>query len=201
MMTKNFIEAVYWILRTGAQWRELPEKYGKWNTMYSRFNTWAKKDIWNKLHQFCIEEPDIEWILIDSTIVRAHPCAAGYKQGTQNKEALGRSKGGFTSKIHAKVDALGNPLKYLLTPGQSSDINQAAQLIEDITDSTIIADKGYDSDEFRKQIVIQNCIPVIPARSNRKKEIIYDHELYKERHIIECFFAKLKNYRRSFQDM
>ena len=76
----------------------------------------SKKDIWNKLLQFCIQDPDLEYIMIDATIVRAHACAAGY--GDTREEGLGRSKGGFTSKIHAKVDALGNPLKIIITPGK-----------------------------------------------------------------------------------
>jgi hypothetical protein len=62
--------------------------------------------IWNKLMDFCIQEPDLEWLMIDATVIRAHPCAAGYKRDSQAEEVLGRSKGGFTCKIHALVDAL-----------------------------------------------------------------------------------------------
>ena len=75
----------------------------------------------------------------------------------QEKEALGRSKGGFTCKIHAVVDALGNPLKFKLTPGQRHDITQAPELISDAKNASIIADKGYDSDTLRDQIRSQNC--------------------------------------------
>ncbi|AZL16105.1 transposase [Rickettsiales endosymbiont of Stachyamoeba lipophora] len=79
--------------------------------------------------------------MIDSTIVRAHACSAGYYESSQDQEALGRSKGGFTTKIHALVDALGNPLKFILTPGQKNDITQAENLTKDIVNTTIIADK------------------------------------------------------------
>lgn len=195
---KNFVEAIYWMSRTGAQWRELPETYGKWNSVFSRFNGWTKKDIWSKLMDFCIQDPDLEWLMIDATIVRAHPCAAGYKKDSQAEEALGRSKGGFTSKIHVLVDALGNPLKVKLTPGQRNDITQASDLIADANDSEIIADRGYDSNEFRQQICSQNCNPVIPPRSNRKEPIEYDEKLYEERHVIENFFSKIKHFRRIF---
>ena len=58
--TKLFMEAVFWIMRTGAQWRELPELYGKWNSVFNRFNEWSKKNIWLTLNTACIEDPDLE---------------------------------------------------------------------------------------------------------------------------------------------
>ena len=195
---KDFIEAIFWMSRVGAQWRELPDVYGKWNSVFSRFNNWTKKGIWGDLMEFCIQDPDLEWVMVDATIIRAHPCAAGYKRDSQEKEALGRSKGGFTCKIHALVDALGNPLKLVLTPGQCSDITQGPILIEGARNASILADKGYDCDAFRKQIYAQNCSPVIPPRSNRKNLIEYDESLYQERCAIECFFSKIKHFRRVF---
>jgi transposase len=182
---KNFIEAIIWISRNGAPWRELPEKYGKWNSVFHRFNEWSKKEIWHKLHQHCIEDPDLEYIMIDSTIVRAHASAAGYKKGQQKEEGLGRSVGGFSTKIHAKVDALGNPLQFIITAGQVNDITQANALTEDLDWSDCLGDKGYDSDPFRAGIRQKNGTPVIPPRSNRKVRIEYDKELYKERYRIE----------------
>lgn len=193
---KSFVESIYWMARTGAQWRELPEMYGKWNSVFSRFNSWAKKHIWDSLLTFCAKEPDLEYVMIDATIVRAHACSAGYKK--QNPEGLGRSKGGFTSKIHATVDALGNPLKFVVTAGQRNDITQANLLLEGVTDAHVIADKGYDSTELRIKIMEQNCTSVIPPRSNRKNQYEYDEHLYKERHAIECLFSKIKHFRRVF---
>jgi len=193
---KKFIEAIYWIVRTGAQWRELPERYGSWNSVFKRFNAWSKKGIWNMLFEFCADDPDLEYLSIDATIIRAHACAAGY--GNQEEQGLGRSKGGFSTKIHAKVDALGNPLKFLVTPGQRSDFTKASELIKGPTGSYIIGDKGYDSDELRAQVYAQNCTPVIPGKSNRKVAIEYDKHIYKERHVVECFFSKIKQFRRTF---
>jgi transposase len=193
---KNFIESIYWIARTGAQWREMPEKYGNWNSIFTRFNAWSKKSIWIKLMTFCVQDPDLEYLSIDATIVRAHPCSAGY--GDQSEQGLGRSKGGFSTKIHVKVDALGNPLKFLVTPGQSSDVTKATELIEEATGSYIIGDRGYDSDGVRAQVHAQKCIPVIPGKSNRIVAIEYDKDIYKERHVVECFFSKLKQFRRTF---
>ncbi len=193
---KRFVESVYWIARTGAQWRMLPEEYGSWNSIFKRFNHWAKKEIWSDLMNFCIESPDLEYIMIDATIVRAHACAAGH--GKQSEQGLGRSKGGFTSKIHAKVDALGNPLKFTVTPGQQSDVTQAEYLLGTTQNAYVLCDKGYDSNEFREKIKKQNSIPVIPGRCNRKVEVQYDKHIYKERSLVECFFSKIKHFRRVF---
>ncbi len=193
---RNFVEAVYWIMRTGAQWRELPERYGAWNSVYKRFDAWSKKGVWEKLFAFCIHDPDQEYLSVDATIVRAHPCAAGH--GKQAEEGLGRSKGGFATKVHAKVDALGNPLKFIITPGQVADITQGEELIKGDSESHIIGDMGYDSDPFRRQIRAQNCCPVIPGKSNRTQVVEYDKHVYKERSVIECFFSKIKQYRLIF---
>ena len=193
---KRFVEAIFWMARTGAQWRELPEIYGKWNSVFSRFNSWTKKYIWDALLTFCAKDSDLEYVMIDATIVRAHACSAGYKQ--QSSEGLGRSKGGFTSKIHATVDALGNPLKFVITPGQRSDITQADILLKDVVNSYVLADKGYDSLELRLKIIEQSCIPVIPSRSNSRDPYQYDKYVYKERHAIECLFSKMKHFRRVF---
>lgn len=72
----------------------------------------------------------MQQVMIDSTIARAHPCAAGAANSNAEAEALGRSKGGFTTKIHAVTDALGNPLDFILTGGQASDVGQAASLLQ-----------------------------------------------------------------------
>ena len=146
--------------------------------------------------EFCADDQDLEYLSIDATIVRAHACSAGY--GDQEKQGLGRSKGGFTTKIHAKVDALGNPLKLLITPGQCSDVTKAKELISGAENSHILGDKGYDSDDVRAQIYIQKCTPVIPGKINRKVAIEYDKHIYKERHVVECFFSKMKQFRRVF---
>jgi transposase len=94
------------------------------------------------------------------------------------------------------VDALGNPLRVVLTAGQMADIDQAAELIKDLPAGYIVADKGYDSDALVEVITAQGSQAVIPPRSNRLKPRTYDRHLYRDRHLIECFFSRIKQFRR-----
>lgn len=83
-----------------------------------------------------------------SYVVTGPACSAGYGKDSQAEESLGRSRGGLTTKIHALVDGLGNPLKFILTPGQQHDITQAEPLTEGIKQHTLLADKGYEQSCF-----------------------------------------------------
>lgn len=196
--TRKFLEAIYFMMRTGAQWTELPKYYGEYKSIHKRFITWAKKGVWSEILNYFSQNYDGESFMIDGSIVRAHACASGYGKGQQEVQALGRSRGGFSTKIHALVDALGLPIKFILTPGQSSEIKQAPELIKDIKNANIIGDKAFDGDEFINQIISQNCTPVVPPRSGRAIKREVDYYLYKERHLIECFFSKIKHFRRIF---
>jgi len=84
-----FINAVFWIGKTGAPWRDLPERFGKWNSVFQRFNRWSQKGVWQKVMEALSEEADLEWLLIDSTVIRAHQHAAGKKGGKRKKSLAG----------------------------------------------------------------------------------------------------------------
>jgi len=113
-------------------------------------------------------------------------------------QALGRSRGGFSTKIHVVVDALGNPLDFVLTGGEVHDSTQAEALLLDKDAENILADKGYDSDTVVHYIESKGAQAIVPSRSNRKKQRSCDWILYKERHLVECFIGKLKHFRRVF---
>ena len=109
---------------------------------------------------------------------------------------MGRSRGGLTTKVHLRVDGLGNPQQVILTPGQVHDITQAPALIKNVEVEIAIADKGYDSEAFVKTLEAEEIEAVIPSRKNRKESREYDKHWYKMRNIVERTFNWLKRYRR-----
>jgi transposase len=125
-------------------------------------------------------------------------CCRSRKEHPRAKRLWGASKGGFTSKIHALVDALGNPIKFILTAGQRNDITQATNLTADLKETVLIADKGYDSNDFIQHLNNNQCIAIIPPKKNRKEQREYDKHVSKEPHLVECFFSKIKHFRRIF---
>ena len=146
------------------------------------------------------DEPELENLVIDSTLVRAHPSAAGAPaaRGGQASQALGRSRGGLTTKIHISVDGQGRPLRLRLTAGQRHDITQAPALAEGFEYNHLIGDGSYDADDFIEHSQAQGALPVIPSPATRRHPRELDKSLYRQRHVVECFINKIKQYRRLF---
>ena len=119
----------------------------------------------------------------------------GKKRGAQS-QAIGRSRGGHTTKIHALVDKEGRPHAFLLTGGHVADIKGAASLLASTAPSEqLIGDKGYDADHLRLFLQIRGTTPVIPNKTNRKRLFPFDAELYSLRNVIERTFCRLKDFR------
>ena len=78
---RMFVEGVLWIVRTGSPWRDLPEVFGDWNSVFRRFSRWSSKGVWHRIFVAMADDPDFDYLIVDSTIVRAHQHAAGAKKG------------------------------------------------------------------------------------------------------------------------
>jgi transposase len=102
----------------------------------------------------------------------------------------------LSTKIHIAVDALGNALRLLYTAGQVHESTRAEALIDDLRAQNIIGDKAFDSDRFRAHVAHRNMTAVIPSNASRSRAIPHDPDLYKERHLVECFINKIKHFRR-----
>jgi transposase len=112
------------------------------------------------------------------------------------RQAIGRSRGGLTTKIVALVDALGNLVRFVLLPGQRHDSVGAAPLLEGIAIEALIADKGFDMDWLRTELDERGATAVIPPKPNRSRPIPCDFAMYRWRHLVENFFCDLKQFRR-----
>lgn len=86
-----FLEAVLWLARTGSPWRDLPDFFGNWNSAFVRFSRWSKGGVWDRLFAAMADDPDFEYVMIDSTIVRAHQHAAGKKGGLKLVRSVARA--------------------------------------------------------------------------------------------------------------
>jgi len=191
-----FVEAVLYRYRAGIPWRDLPERFGDPIKIHTRFSRWAKSGVWRKVFEMFAADADNEYAMIDSTIVRAHQHSSGAQKKNGENQAIGRSRGGLSTKIHLTVDALGNPLAFFLTPGQAHDLEGADALLPQIKADTVLADKAFDADErVIEPLLRAGKTPVIPPKSGRKTRRDFDKELYKARHLIENFVCKLKQFR------
>ncbi len=149
--------------------------------------------MFGKIFKYLAADADNEYGMIDSTIVRAHQHSAGAIKKQSEDQAIGMSKGRLSTKIHATTDALGNPTSFALTPGQAHDLDGADLLLPEIQAEIF---KAFGAEDRVILPLKKACKGiVIPSKSNAKEPRDYDKHFYKSRHLIENFFAKLKQYR------
>jgi transposase len=193
---RAFVNGVLWVLRSGARGSDLPERYGKYKTVHKRFARWAVSGVWGRVFRMLTQEAPNEYLMMDSTLVRAHQQAATGRKGGVSDPALGRSRGGLTTKIHLLCNGLGYPVDFVVTAGQVADCTQALPLLGERKAEAVLADKGYDADALVQHIEASGAVPVIPPKANRKTPRPDDKTLYKQRNRIERCFSKLKHFRR-----
>lgn len=193
---RKTVEGVLYRMRVGLPWRDLPRYFGKPNTIYKAFNRWSSSNKLILLLNKIIDRPDMEWVFIDGSHIKAHQHSS---VANPKQQAITKSSGGNTTKIHLAVDAHGNPLTFIITDGTTHDIKVATDLIDKIDLSCVVmlsADKGYDSQSFREYVKQKDIQVNIPHKSNSKQTNEYmDWYLYKLRHLVENAFCKIKTYR------
>jgi transposase len=145
---RRVLNGIFWVLRSGAPWRDLPEIYGP-RTRYNRFVRWRRAGVWDRIIDALATGHDPLVQMIDTSIVRVHQHGACIADS--NQQDVGRSRGGLTSKIHAVVDTNGLPIHLALTPGEAHDNRLCSVLLSAMLPQTmLLADRGYDADWIRE---------------------------------------------------
>ncbi len=145
---RRVLNGIFWVLRSGAPWRDLPEAFGPYTTCYNRFVRWRRAGVWGKIMNVLAGAHDAAVQMIDTSIVRVHQHGACITRN--RRQSMGRSRGGLTSKIHAVVDTNGLPVQLALTAGEAHDNRLAGSLLSRLkSGSMLLADRGYDADWIR----------------------------------------------------
>jgi len=161
---------------------------------FKKYNRWAKNSKLLNIFKLFSKNADKEWVFIDGSHVRAHQHSAGIKD-----QSISKSIGGNSSKIHLAIDSNGNPIEFIISDGTTHDIKVAPELVSklDLTESEMLcADKGYDSESLRNQIILTKSKANIPRKSNTKANNDHmDWYMYRIRHLVENSFCRLKQFR------
>ncbi len=210
---RQVISGIFWILATGAAWRDVPEEFGNWATVYGRFRRWNNEGLWDRIHHRLLGRFDhrgrIDRCLwcVDGSVVRAHRVAAGasLRSGDCELQALGRSRGGFSTKIHVVTDGKGILLSVTATPGQSGDAPEFPHVMQEVAVSSdikarrpqaVAGDKGYSSKAIREWLNQRSITAIIPKRSNEHQKGRFPASIYRRRNVVERTIGHLKEYRR-----
>lgn len=214
---RQVINGIVFVLRTGIAWADLPSEFGKYKTVYNRFRRWVKSGLWQRIFENLIAgllrdgEIDFEVWCVDGTVIRAHKAAAGAKKGrltveeNATKQALGRSRGGYSTKLHLLTDGQGIPLAVTATPGQRNEGPEFPNLMAACSinmfrkanrPSAIAGDKAYNTKKIRAEIKQLDIEDVIPKNSNQIRDPKFDKKTYKLRNIVERSIGWIKENRR-----
>ncbi len=214
---RNIIDGILFVLHTGIPWEDLPAEFGKFKTVYNRFRRWVKSGLWQRIFEALIDrllkagEIDFELWCVDGTIVRAHRVASGAPKtnetATENakKHALGRSRGGYSTKLHFLTDGQGIPIGVIATAGQRNEAPEFENVMSACLINTfrkekrpeaLAGDKAYSSKAIRQYIAKLGIEDVIPTRSNEKQNDAFDKQKYRSRNIVERAIGWIKEFRR-----
>ncbi|MFJ6068569.1 IS5 family transposase [Streptomyces tendae] len=224
---REVIDAIAFKFRTGTQWVHLSEKYGNWRGVYNRLRMWAVDGTWERVFTALVAQADadedVSWaVSVDSTIVRAHQHAAGARKkgppaGEPDEHAIGRSRGGLTTKIHLAADGRCRPLAFVLTAGQAADAPAFTDVMARLRvprpsgrprtrPEVVLADKAYSSRAIRYHLRRRGIRAVIPGRADQQtnrrqrghaggRPPAFDGEAYKQRNTVERCINRLKQWR------
>ena len=189
-----FVDAVLYRYRTGIPWRDLPAAFRRLEDRAPALQPMGKERRFRANFQV-VGKRSRQRIHDDRCHHRARSSTQRWRAKKNGPQAIGRSRGGLTTKIHALVDALGNPVELMLTPGQDHDLACAEPLIENADPDALIGDKAYDADRFLDTLTQRSITPVIPPKASRNTQRVCDFALYCERNLVERFFNQLKHFR------
>ena len=190
----RFVSACFVVMRTNLTWAELGCLVPSAEAAKRRFRSWAKKGTFDRLME-CSQPVAGPGVLhVDSTAVKCHRTATGARGG--GEEAIGRSRGGLTTKVHHAVDGLGFIRRQLTSPGQQADCAHAEALTAGLHPLSVVGDRGYDSDKLRGHWRARGIGVCIPPKRNRLVQHAHDAALYRTRHLVEASFNRLKDFRR-----
>ena len=193
------MDGIWWILVTGAVWNQLPERFGKWNSVYRFHLRWSKRGVFAGLLEMTAEdagkEDADEFRILDATHLKAHQDACRHP-GEPADRALGKTKGGRNSKLNACVNGRGKALRLTLAPGNRHDILFADDVLGDVGGKIVLGDRGYDSDELRQRVTDKGGVAVIPPKAGRTTWVLYVPEIGRRRRVVENFFCRIKRHRR-----
>ena len=197
------LNGILHVLEQGCKWRALPARYGKWYTVYRRMNRWSKNGVLDRVFERLQAEQliDPEVLGLDSTSVNVHPDGHGAPTA-EGPQAIGKSRGGWTTKIHMLAASARTAVDFCLSPGQDHDGPWGRELLRRNGPVQLrlplVADRAYEGTQTRQLALALGYEPHIPPKANRRKPWSYDHQTYKRRNEIERLFRRLKSYRRVY---